>query len=199
MEISSQERDVLSELANIGANAAATALAQMAGKKVELSVPSIQIKDVQDVKGGAGNLEEKVAAVYIGVFERNSAILVTFPEKSALRLVDVLLGKKPGASKEIRDAEKSAFDEMGNILVGAYLAAIANFLKTKIAQGVPHSAVDMSGALLDAAIVQIATGTNEVLVTDANFSIEKHVVGARIYFLFEPGVVRSLLLKAKKI
>jgi chemotaxis protein CheC len=182
----------------MGVNSSATALSQLLGANVSLVIPKIEVKRVEHAKEGIGDPEAMVAAVYSQIFGKNSSVLIMFPKKSALSLVS-MLQKKARPAAQFSDMDKSAFDEMGNILVAAYLSAIANFLKTRIEQGIPNTAVDMAGSVVDAAIVQIATGTNEVIVTDAQFTVGKKIVGARIYFLFEPEVVDDLLRKAKKI
>ena len=199
MELSEHERDVLAELASMGVNSSATALSELLGTSVSLVIPKIDVRRVEMAKDGIGDPEAVVAAIYSQVFGKNSSVLIMFPKKSALELVCALQKKTGRPPAQFSDMDKSAFDEMGNILVAAYLSAIANFLKTRIAQGIPNTVVDMAGSVVDAAIVQIATGTNEVIVTDAQFTIGKKMIGARIYFLFEPDVVDGLLRKAKKI
>jgi len=199
MDLNATELDVLKELASIGANAAGTALSNLTNQTVSNISPKVELCEVENVKNEIKNPEEKVAAICVGVFEKNSSVLITFKKKYALLLVDMLMDKKLGTTEEFDDMSKSAFNEMGNIVVCAYVSAVANFLNTKIGVDMPLSTIDMVGSVVDAAIVQIAVESNKVLITDANFSINNEIIGAKIYFLFEPSTVRGLLDKASKL
>ncbi len=198
-ELNQKELGTLKELANIGVNSSATTLGQMIGKQVSLISPQIKLINVEQVKDDLKDVEAVYASVYIPVFKKASAVLIAFPNDSGLKLVDIMRKKKPGTTTVFDEMDVSAFNELGNILVGAYLSAVANFLHIKADQGLPHSAVDMIGSVLDATIVPIAVTSNKVLVTDADFSVDNEIVEAKFYFLFEPDVVLGLLKKVRKL
>ena len=60
--LSSQYFDVLKELGNIGAGNATTALAQMIGTKVDMSVPQVRLLDFKDVGDMMGGIDEETSA-----------------------------------------------------------------------------------------------------------------------------------------
>jgi len=194
------DADVLAELSNVGANAAAASLGQLLGKNAEIVVPKVGLVRVQDVKGTLAEQEEVVGAAYVNIFRKNSAVLLMFPRKDAIALSDFMLMRKKSASDgDFDEMGRSAFNEMGNIVAASYITAIANFLKTRIDEGIPHSTIDMAGSILDAAIVMIASESDRVLVTNADFTLGGKKLHATIYFLFEPPVVKELLKKAGKM
>ena len=64
-ELSGQYYDVLKELGNIGAGNATTALAQMLGSKVDMSVPQVQLLDFNVLGDTVGGEDEIMAGIYL--------------------------------------------------------------------------------------------------------------------------------------
>ncbi|NLY18735.1 MAG: CheY-P-specific phosphatase CheC, partial [Clostridiaceae bacterium] len=59
--------DVLKEIGNIGSGNAATALAKLLGKKVDMKVPQIRIMGFSEINETLGGAETPVAGILLGV------------------------------------------------------------------------------------------------------------------------------------
>jgi chemotaxis protein CheC len=133
------ERDALTELANLGASRAATSLGRMLKEQVLLSVPRTEIlplaaaADVLSAREQTGfvAIGQQFSGAYYG-----KALLI-FPERASLQLARVLLGETVSL-EEIADLEQEALLEVGNIILNACLAAIANMLKRNLKISLPH-------------------------------------------------------------
>ena len=56
--------DILSEIGNIGAGNATTALAQMIGSKVDMKVPKVELLEFSQVGEAMGGEEQLMAGIY---------------------------------------------------------------------------------------------------------------------------------------
>ena len=90
------ELDALRELANIGSGTAATALSQMLGRPIDVSVPTVAALPLQDAVEQFGPAETVVTAVVLPTFGDLEAIVVLLFEPDAAATLCSLLGVEPG-------------------------------------------------------------------------------------------------------
>ena len=99
MELSEIQLDALRELANIGSGNAATALAGMLGRPVDLSVPLAAALSLAEAVDAVGAIEGEVTAVAIPVMgDLDGIVLLIFPVPSAQRPERI-----PGCGRRPRD------------------------------------------------------------------------------------------------
>src|SRR5476649_1252091 len=107
--------DALREVANIGAGHAATALSQMIGETIMISVPRINVTKLEEVPPQVAEPDEPVAAVLMHMMgDLTGRTLLVFPRRTALRLSALML-RRPEA-EDFGEMEQSAIKEAGNIL-----------------------------------------------------------------------------------
>src|ERR671916_2700945 len=91
--------DALREVANIGAGHAATALSQMTGGTIMISVPRINIARLEDIPPQISAPEEPVAAVLMQMLgDLTGRTLLVFPSPTAIRLSELMLRRPKGSS-----------------------------------------------------------------------------------------------------
>src|SRR5512144_3370833 len=84
--------DALREVANIGAGHAATALSQMVGETIMISVPTINVSRLEDLPPQVAAPDEPVAAVLMHMLgDLTGRTLLVFPRRTAIRLAELLL------------------------------------------------------------------------------------------------------------
>src|SRR5215472_18739270 len=104
--------DALREVANIGAGHAATALSQMTGGTIMISVPTINIARLEDVPPQISGPEEPVAAVLMNMLgDLTGRTLLVFPRPTALRLSDLMLNRPHNGGGDLGELEQSAIKE----------------------------------------------------------------------------------------
>src|SRR5213595_1258215 len=92
--------DALREVANIGAGHAATALSQMTGSTIMISVPTITVAPLEEVPPAIAAPEEPVAAVLMNMLgDLTGRTLLVFPASTAQRLSELMLRRPAGSSK----------------------------------------------------------------------------------------------------
>ncbi len=143
--------DALSEVGNIGAGNATTALAKMTDQYLRLQVPQTQLVPFEQLPLVAStDLEEPLVSAYIALHgDASGCLLLLFSANQAKRLLNLLGLTGPEDIFDASALEKSAIAEIGNIIASAYLDALAQLTHLKLLPTPPGVAIGMGGAILD--------------------------------------------------
>ena len=181
--------DALGEVANIGAGHAATALSQMVGSTIMISVPKVTVARLDDLPPQISQPDEPLAAVLMGVEGGlTGQTLLAFPRPAAIRLAELMLRRPKGSSTDLGPLEQSALKEAGNILSGAYLNALSEFMGMILLPSPPSLAVDAAAAVISTAYLQFSADPDFVFCVESEFVMQD--VGERLrgWFLLMPDV-----------
>ena len=193
--------DALREVANIGAGHAATALSQMIGGTIMISVPTINVARLEDVPPQVAAPEEPVAAVLMHMLgDLTGRTLLVFPKKTAIRLAELMLRRPAGSSPDFNDMEQSALKEAGNILSSAYMNALSDFMGMMLLPSPPSLAMDMSAAVLTSVYLQFGTDKDYVFCVESEFMMVDAGERLRGFFLLLPDPASlQAILKAVRL
>jgi len=181
--------DALKEVANIGAGHAATALSQLTDRRIMINVPEIAITRLEDIPTSFGDPETVVAAVLMHVLgDLTGRTLLLLPEPNAHLLCDLLLRRPPGTSTTIAALEESSLKEAGNILAGAYLNALSDFMGMMLLPSVPSLVVDLAGAVLTTAFLNFGQERDFVFCVETNFHFSEADRTLSGHFLLLPDL-----------
>jgi len=199
--LKANQLDALREVANIGAAHAATALSTMTGSTIMISVPRINIARLEEVPPQIAAPEEPVAAVLMNMLgDLTGRTLLVFPNQTAVRLSELMLRRPKGSAAGLGELEQSAIKEAGNILSGAYMNALSDFMGMMLLPSPPSLAVDMSSAVLSTAYLQFGSDRDYVFCVESEFymkDIDEHLRG---YFLLLPDFASlQAILRAVRV
>lgn len=165
------EFDVLTEIGNIGAGNATTALSQLINGRVDMYVPKVEMlafKDLAEIIGGAETLVTGIMLTLEGDIE--GSMLFMLENAAAHHLVSQLIGTESSATEfSFTEMELSALLEIGNIISGAYLTAISKMTNLNIVPTVPSLAVDMAGAILSVPAIEFGKLGDKALLIESQF------------------------------
>src|SRR5688572_11759838 len=179
--------DALREVANIGAGHAATALSQMIGGTIMISVPTINVSRLEEVPPQISAPEEPVAAVLMHMLgDLTGRTLLVFPKPTASRLAELMLRRPGNGSEELGEMEQSAIKEAGNILSSAYMNALSDFMGMMLLPSPPSRAIDMSTAVLTTAYLQFGSDKDFVFCVESQFYMKEVNEYLRGFFLLLP-------------
>lgn len=185
--------DALKEAGNIGAGNAAIALSQMVEKKVELSVPKANLLPLSNVPGLVGGAEIPVAGVYLRIEgDCTGSILLLLERESALSLAGLMVTPGMANTDELK-IKRSALRETGSILSGAYLNALGQLTGLFFKPSVPGFAMDMAGAIMDYALVDVGAAENFVLVVETDFNISGQMIQGHLILFPDLGTLSIIL------
>ena len=192
--------DALREVANIGAGHAATALSQMVGETIMITVPTINIARLEDVPVQMSEPDEPVAAVLMHMLgDLTGRTLLVFPRRTAVRLASRLLNQTQN-DQALSEMGQSAIKEAGNILSSAYMNALSDFMGMLLLPSPPSLAVDMSEAVLTTAYLQFGTDRDYVVCVESEFVMDETNERLRGFFLLLPHAPSlAAILKAVRV
>lgn len=197
-ELTPEQLDALREVANIGAGHAATAMSEMTGQRIMISVPRVNIAPLDEVPNQIAEGEEPVAAVLMQMMGDLSGLtLLVFPKASALRVASLMM-RRPAT--ELGMIEQSAIQEAGNILGSSYMNALAEFMGMILMPSPPSLAVDLSTTVLSSTYVEVSGGAEYVFCVESEFVLQESNERVRGLFLLLPDTPSlTAVLKAMRV
>ncbi len=124
---SDMERDVIGEVMNISLGSSATSLSTLLGKRVEITVPKVNVISAKDFS--YENLEPAIG-VEINYIEGLDGInLMIWKRTDAKAIIEILLGQTiPEEEFEMDEINTSAICEVMNQMMGSAATALSDFL-----------------------------------------------------------------------
>lgn len=198
MVLTEEQLDFLTEMMNIGAGNAATALSQILRCEANVKIPVVHALSAPNVHSVLGDPSLPVACVKMGmVGDIEGDLLFIVPDEHKRNLIHLArrgagLGndecglpnelnaepKKRQSSIVNRQsaADLSVLTEIGNILAGVYFTAIHEFCKLHAYHTVPTIGIDMIQSLLDEFLASLSRDTQEIILIENEFIVEeKHI------------------------
>ena len=180
--------DVLRELANIGSGNASTALSQMLGRPVDISVPTATALPLADAVDAVGPAEEEVTGILLGIIgELTGSVLLLVSPSDAATLC-TMLGVDADSEWGV-----SALGEIGNIVGSSYLNALAAMTGLEMEPTPPAALTDMLGAIVSTALAEHAGGTDVALMLDSALEVEGEDCSISFLLIPRAGGVAELL------
>jgi chemotaxis protein CheC len=176
----------LSEMGNIAAAHAATALSKMLNERILIDVPESHLYRVEDLPQNLMNGDGRVAVVHIDIFEEQRGILLfIFPYDKALRLSRMFFNKNQNQGQEFKEDDKEAICEIGNICACAYLNAISKFLDITLIPNPPGLAVDIPEAIFEFPASLIGERSEYAVVIETKFIFKNEDFPGIILFILD--------------
>lgn len=188
------ELSVLSEIGNIGAGNAATALSHFMTDGINMSVPKLQIIDVNEMSTILGGPENEVVGILVNMNTDVEGMLLFLLDKEFVSLlIHVLLGENITKIEEISEMGKSAILEIGNILAGSYVNAIATMADLNINLSAPRIALDMVGAILSYPAAQFGEMGEKLLFIEEDFISGDRAIRSHLLIMPEIKSLHTIL------
>lgn len=130
MELTDIQKDVLTEVFNIGVGRASSSLSELVTKEVKLEVPEIDIIELSEIPEKLKSISDKslsmVEQKFTCSFSGKAALI--FPTDDASKLVEILSGEEIGSS-DLDSVKEGTITEVGNIIINGLLGSVSNFLE----------------------------------------------------------------------
>lgn len=183
--ISEQQADELRELGNIGAAHAATTLSTILGTMIQIRVPEIILVGLANLRN---YLDDEIAALTVfkiqGQIKGEGYLILHIPEASIIPLTNIMIGLTE-TDREIDDMDRSAINEIGNIMSSSFLDACATLLNIIMIPSPPSMVIDMPHAALESIIAtqEINENVDEVVLFKTELTCATHEIKANIILL----------------
>lgn len=196
-ELSPVAIDCLKEIGNIGSGNAASALSAMLSKPVTMHVPDVRVLDYQAAIDEVGGPEKIITGILV-TFKGDIKGMIMFLLEDAFAkiVVNTFMGKDNIDVLMMDEADFSAVTEMGNIMGGSYLNALAALAGFTVSMDVPSMKVDMMGAIMNVPMIEFSEVGDKVLFIDDGFIIDGVSINSSIILIPE---MESLDILMKKL
>jgi len=193
-QLDSFHLDVLREVGNIGAGNAATALAKMLDRKIDMKVPKIKVMQFSEVSDVLGNPEEIVVGILLGIQgDIKGSIMFVLDMEATRLMVNLVFGKSIETVLDFDEMTCSAIQEMGNILAGSYLSALSTLTNLNIMPDVPSLAIDMAAAVLSVPAIAQANASDTVIYIENEFIDGQDTVMGDLFLIPEEGSYQIIM------
>lgn len=185
------ELDALSEVSNIGAGNAATALSQLLNMKIDMTVPAVKIIAFDTIFNAIGSEEAAIGIIVRVLGDTPGNILFVFEQSTAFDVIETLTGSR---SEELSELGASALCEIGNIISSSYMNAISKFTGLVLTPSVPAFSYDMAGAILSTTFIESGQYDEKVLDFETEFmQDDSKTISGHFYYIPMPGSLEKLL------
>jgi chemotaxis protein CheC len=198
IDLNQEQLDALREIGNIGGGNAATALSQILGKRVSVCIPTVRLLSLDELSGSEFLMkpEELSIAVSLKILGRlKGAMLVLFPKRDALLMIDILMQRQIGSTEIFITIDESALSESAHIICCSYLNAIGEFLRLyQLVPSITQTAVDRVDKLSKALIKRfIGADVRYILPIENHLTIEDIRLNLIVIFLLESESLKKIL------
>lgn len=192
--ITDEEMDVLREAGNIASGNAMTSLGKLLGCTLDMNVARVRIEQIQELSEVLGSAEEVIAGMIINVYgDFNAMLLLAFETESALKIINLMLGKNATGIEQLDELDYSALCETGNILAGSYLSALNTFTGLQFDVSTPQMAIDMAGAILSYPAIEFVRSDNTMLFIETVFHDKNGVLSGTYILILDNNSYNKVL------
>ncbi len=194
--LSAERVDALKEVANIGAGHAATALSLLTGARIMIDVPTVNVAPLDELIPGIADSDSQIVSVLMEMHgSLNGHTLLALPLATGRRLADLMLRRERRSGGPLDVLEESALKEAGNILGGAYMTALSEFLGMTLLPSPPRLTVGTTKTVMDEHKRQAASAAVACCV-ETEFTFEEIGERFRGFFLLLPDAKSFALIFA---
>lgn len=180
----SMSLDVLKEIGSIGTGNAATALSTVLGRKIEMTMPEVELVGFNQALHKLGGPEQMVAAVLVEVSGEVNGIMLFMQDLKFINIVlESLLHKSISDYAEIDQLEMSALTEVGNILISSYMNAMSTLTGITMNLSVPSVSVNMLGGVMNVPFSMYGYQMDKIMVIRGRFRCDGEEVFSRLMLL----------------
>jgi chemotaxis protein CheY-P-specific phosphatase CheC len=186
---------IFNKMAKEGGNTVADHMSQMTGMNTQMEITKINFIDIPDIMTHVGDDEQ--IGIYIEMLEPpHGHVLFLFNADSAKRLAAGMLGEMGGTDPEANgftEMEKSAIQEIGNIMTSGFIDGWANVLQTSIDHTPPRVVHDMGRAIIDPLAAQVGQHQEHAFIIESRMQTEDLEFGCEIHALPDDAELRQAL------
>lgn len=176
-------REKLVDIGKSGAHNAAGALSEMLFEEVALDVSDVHILPPRQVQSIYDTPDQATLGIYMELSgEESCDFLLAFEESEGREIAAVMSMEDSPESLE-PDVVSEALTELGNIVIGSFINAIADSLSVRLLPTPPNLIMDFFDSIIDRFLIKQSINTDLSIIFVTTFKrMEKIVNGALIVF-----------------
>lgn len=195
-DMNALELDVIKEIGSIGTGNAATALSQVLRKTTRMSLPAAYVLGYNEAIEMVGMPEEIVAAVLVKMSgEINGMMLFILKIDFINAVLDSVLSRDINDYMDLTELEKSALEEIGNIIISSYVNAMSGLTGVAIKLSIPSIAINMLGGILSVPMAEFGYETDKLMMINGKFIVDNKVLDSNLLMMPDIQSLNYLMQK----
>jgi len=180
LQVDVRKLDLFNQMAKEGSGTVADHLGQLTGLDASVHTSQINFLDIDDVKTHIGS--EKQVGIYVELNEPPYGyVLFMLDPADSKRLAGAMMGGmgEPSEGAGFSEMERSAMQEIGNIMTSSFIDGWANVLDTTIDMGTPNFVFGPASGIIDK--MGGWPDSDLVFVIDSQITVEDGDLGMTVY------------------
>jgi chemotaxis protein CheC len=154
-----------------------------------MPVPNVVLVEFRDVSMFVGGPENIICGILVNISgDMDGMMMFLMKMNSARQLVKTILGDMAGNSEgyNFNEMEVSTIQEIGNIMISAYIGSMCGITNQKMRPSIPYMSVDMANAILSVPAIEFSKVADRVLFIESAFTVDGVDISG--CFLFVPDM-----------
>ncbi len=177
LKVDVRKLEIFNKISKEGSKRVADSLSQMSGLNAEIEVAKINVLHMDDVKTHLG--DDDAVGIHVELTESpNGYVLFVLDPADSKTLAQSMVPGEPDEGSGFTDMERSAMQEIGNIMTSGYIDGWANVLDTTIDMGTPqftygpsYKIIEKMGGWPDEDIVFVLDSEITTEATDVDLTV----------------------------
>jgi chemotaxis protein CheC len=188
---------ILLELGSIGAGHAATSLSDILQQPISINVPKIHTIKPHLIPQFYNLHDVPTTAIYLQLKEAFGCDILLMFESTEAKKIAAMMTMASSIEEVDPAMETSALQELANILIGAFLTSISDFIGLGLYPTTPETVVDVFDAIIDNFLIKQSMTSENALIFETKF-IRNGEDAKSILMLFPSEELKELLIKKSK-
>ncbi|MBF0360933.1 MAG: hypothetical protein HQK49_07970 [Oligoflexia bacterium] len=171
-------------ITQMGLNMASVLFSKLIKTDANIYIDKIYNEDISIVGNDIEtNNKEVIAAMVDLVGDAPMKFLFMVPLDDALKITDLILGKKLGTTKNFDIYVESSVQEIGNIMASAISNVFVTTCKIKLLPSPPVVVKNYSSIIFQEYTFDLATESNEILIVESHFDLSATGINCILFLL----------------
>ena len=198
--LTDEDKKIWDEIVKKGFLNAVKGLSKMVGRDFVVNTIEVRRMPASSMPGLFGGPDRLLIGVYLTFTGASTGhILLAHEPEIAYKILDMIMGRKIGTSKNLDEMSKSALGEMGNVTSAYFLNAVADHLNVTLHPSPPAVMMDMAGAMMDMALASILQERDDIFMARTSFSLSDRTIEGNFLLMPNAGFLKLPLTQAANV
>ncbi len=193
-----QDKEILQELGNIGAGHAATSLSEILQQQINIDLPKIHMLPTHLVPKLYEKHDTATTGVYLQLIGNSECDMLLLFEREEAKKIAAMMMVTTSLDDINPELEKSAIEELANIVFGSFLSAISDFTGIQLIPTPPQLFTDCFDAIIDNLLVKQSLISDVAILFDTQFRRTDGNAGGTLLLFPSKELQNVLVEKAKQ-
>ena len=195
-QIDSLGLDALREIGSIGLGNAATSLASLLSRKIQMTQPDVSILGNNDAVYKLGGPEKIVVGVLTRVTGDINGLMLYIQDLNFINMMlNNLLSEDITDYDQLGEMEMSALIEIGNIIISSYINSLTSLADISVKLSVPGVSTNMLGGIMTVPMIEFGYETDKIMMIGGSLICDDQEIGGNLLLIPEMESLNKLFEK----